>query len=154
MLTSFARSLSLAALAFGTSAAILGAQDTKPKTPKPVSWVCKDGTTSTVAGSGACSGHKGVDSAASKAAKDAAKADKAEAKAAKAKMNKSPEKAAKEQAKADAAKAKADKAEDKAAKDSTGATARCTDGTYSHAKTLLGACSRHGGVAKTLKPKP
>lgn len=31
-----------------------------------------------------------------------------------------------------------------------GATAQCKDGTYSHAKTHQGACSRHGGVAKWL----
>jgi large subunit ribosomal protein L22e/Meckel syndrome type 1 protein len=31
-----------------------------------------------------------------------------------------------------------------------GATAQCKDGTYSHAKTHRGACSRHGGVAKWL----
>jgi hypothetical protein len=31
-----------------------------------------------------------------------------------------------------------------------GATARCEDGTYSHAKTRSGACSTHGGVAKWI----
>lgn len=31
-----------------------------------------------------------------------------------------------------------------------GATARCKDGTYSHARIQRGACSRHGGVAKRL----
>lgn len=31
-----------------------------------------------------------------------------------------------------------------------GATAQCKDGTYSHAKTHQGACSRHGGVAKWM----
>lgn len=35
--------------------------------------------------------------------------------------------------------------------DATGATAKCKDGTYSHAKTHSGACSRHGGVAEFLK---
>lgn len=35
--------------------------------------------------------------------------------------------------------------------DAAGATARCKDGTYSHAKTHSGACSRHGGVAEFLK---
>lgn len=34
--------------------------------------------------------------------------------------------------------------------DPTGATAQCKDGSYSHAKTHQGACSRHGGVAKWL----
>jgi hypothetical protein len=32
-----------------------------------------------------------------------------------------------------------------------GATARCKDGSYSHAKQHSGACSRHGGVAEWLK---
>lgn len=31
-----------------------------------------------------------------------------------------------------------------------GASAQCKDGSYSHAKTHQGACSRHGGVAKWL----
>jgi hypothetical protein len=33
-------------------------------------------------------------------------------------------------------------------KNPAGAIAQCKDGTYSHAKTHTGACSRHGGVAK------
>ncbi len=110
--------------------------------------VCKDGTSSTAA----CAGHRGIDSAATKAAKDAAKAAKAEAKADKAKASKDPNKSASADAKAKAAQAKADKAEDKASHDSTGATAKCKDGTYSHTMTTQGACSRHGGVSKALKP--
>jgi hypothetical protein len=35
--------------------------------------------------------------------------------------------------------------------DATGATARCKDGAYSHAKGHSGACSHHGGVAQWLK---
>lgn len=35
--------------------------------------------------------------------------------------------------------------------DPRGATAQCKDGTYSHAVSHQGACSRHGGVAKFLK---
>lgn len=31
-----------------------------------------------------------------------------------------------------------------------GATAQCKDGSYSHAKSHQGACSRHGGVAKWM----
>jgi hypothetical protein len=34
--------------------------------------------------------------------------------------------------------------------DPTGATAKCKDGTYSHAKSHSGACSKHGGVADWL----
>jgi len=32
-----------------------------------------------------------------------------------------------------------------------GATAKCKDGTYSHAKSHSGACSHHGGVAEWYK---
>jgi hypothetical protein len=35
--------------------------------------------------------------------------------------------------------------------DATGATARCKDGAYSHAKGHSGACAHHGGVAQWLK---
>lgn len=86
--------------------------------------ICKDGTKSATSGRGACSGHGGVDGAATAAAKNGSKgADKA-----------------------------ATKAADKADKDAAGAVAQCKDGTYSHAKSTRGACSRHGGIAKTLKP--
>ncbi|HMF27399.1 MAG TPA: hypothetical protein VKE42_01420 [Candidatus Cybelea sp.] len=109
--------------------------------------ICKDGTTSSAAGRGACSSHGGVDSAATKAARASAKATKAEAKVAKAGKDSSAA-----VSKARRAEAKAAKAEDKAAKDSTGATAQCKDGTFSHAKSTQGACAAHGGIAKTLKP--
>ena len=140
---------------------------------------CKDGTTSAATGRGACSGHGGVDKAATKAA---TKAAKAEAKAAKAeaKVAKADTKAAKTDTKADlkaAAKAQQStkqetKAHEQAASkavssdvkqtakvanttaantDPTNATAKCKDGTYSHAATHRGACSRHGGVAEWLK---
>ncbi len=108
--------------------------------------ICKDGTTSTASGSGACSSHGGVDSLATRAARASKKATKAEAKVAKAGTD-----TAGAASKARRAESKAVTAENKAAKDSTGATAQCKDGTYSHAKTMQGACSGHGGVAKTLK---
>jgi Protein of unknown function (DUF3761) len=129
---------------------------------------CKDGTTSAAAGKGACSGHGGVDKKAAKAAKSdakvASKVAKADTKAAKAETKP----AVKAEKSADKATNKAMKAETKqAAKsanatataprttasntDPTDATAKCKDGTYSHAKTHRGACSRHGGVAEWLK---
>ncbi len=113
--------------------------------------VCKDGTTSAVVGRGACSGHGGVDSVATAASKKSQKAAKADAKAVRAKASNNPDKAAAAAAKAKKADDKAVKADEKAAHDSVGATAQCKDGTYSHAATLTGACSRHGGVAKALK---
>ena len=135
--------------------------------------ICKDGSTSSVAGRGACSGHGGVDAKATDAAKKAAaKTSKTTTKAA-ATADKAADKAADKTAKASATAAKADaKAADKAADkavdaaaktkpasaasksdntDPTNATAQCKDGTYSHAKTHQGACSNHGGVAKFLK---
>jgi hypothetical protein len=108
------------------------------------STTCSDGSTSTATGRGACSRHGGI-------AKKSAKADT---------------KAAKADAKADKADAKTAKAADKVASksvtsdvrqtgksgtDATGATAKCKDGTYSHAASRRGACSRHGGVADWLK---
>jgi hypothetical protein len=113
--------------------------------------VCKDGTMSAVSGRGACSGHGGVDSVATAAAKKSRKAAKADVKAQKAATSKDPQKAAAAAAVAKKADAKAAKAEEKAAHDSTGATAQCKDGTYSHAASTQGACGRHGGVARTIK---
>lgn len=109
--------------------------------------ICKDGTTSSVSGRGACSSHGGVDSVATKAAKASKKATRARAKVAKAGSDTSAA-----ASKARRAESKAVRADAKAAKDSTGATALCKDGTYSHAKATQGACSAHGGIAKTLKP--
>ena len=128
---------------------------------------CADGTTSTATGRGACSGHGGVAKKSTKAAKSDAKADtkaaKADAKTA-TKAAKSETKEAKADVKADTKTVKAaDKLASKSAtadvkqtaktanNDASGATAKCKDGTYSHAATHRGACSRHGGVAEWLK---
>lgn len=138
---------------------------------------CKDGTTSTATGRGACSGHGGVNKSAAKATKSetksATKAAKAETKVAKSEA-KADTKAAKADTKADTkAATKSEKSAEKATSkavssdvresgksaatttaantDPTNATAKCKDGTYSHAATHRGACSRHGGVAEWLK---
>ena len=140
---------------------------------------CKDGTASAATGRGACSGHGGVDKAASKAAKRRAKAAKAEAKA-EAKEAKEETKTATKDAKQENKTAERETRvparETRAAErsvsrsvssdvrqtnkipnatasntDPTNATAKCKDGTYSHAATHRGACSRHGGVAEWLK---
>jgi hypothetical protein len=118
---------------------------------------CKDGTTSTATGRGTCSGHGGVDKSAKSNTK-VAKADaKAQTKAAKAET-KADVKAAKQDTKAASKLASSDVKETRkvanataANADAANATAKCKDGTYSHAATHRGACSRHGGVSEWLK---
>ena len=106
--------------------------------------VCKDGSSSTTTGRGACSGHNGVDAkataAAAKAAKAAAKAAKSATKDAKDAAKNAGKVAAK---KADAAKEemKSEKASDKAALTQVA----CKDGSKSAGGR--GACSGHGGIA-------
>ena len=116
---------------------------------------CKDGTFSEAKTKrGACSGHGGVktwfaDSSAKSDIKSAGKATKEAAKdtgAAVKDATKAAGKAAKEGTKA-AANAVKGKPSD-APKD---ATAKCKDGTYSHAAQHRGACSNHGGVAEWYK---
>jgi len=99
---------------------------------------CKDGTTSTATGRGACSGHGGVQKAAkSKPATDTPAAAPAAA---------SPPAV---QPKASTASKSAPTA--KAGNtDPTGATAKCKDGTYSKSQHHSGNCSSHGGVAEWL----
>jgi pyruvate/2-oxoglutarate dehydrogenase complex dihydrolipoamide acyltransferase (E2) component len=103
---------------------------------------CKDGTTSTATGRGACSGHGGVQ----KAVKSTAAAAPAAAE--------SPAPAAAPTPASSAAAAKAAPAAKSAATtgntDPTGATAKCKDGTYSKSKQHKGSCSHHGGVAEFL----
>lgn len=90
---------------------------------------CKDGTTSTAVGKGACSGHGGVKKAEKTAAQAEKKIEKTEAKADQ-KVDKT-----------------ADKAEKKIAKtEKKVAEVTCTDGTKS--KGGRGACSGHGGIKK------
>jgi hypothetical protein len=96
---------------------------------------CKDGTTSTATGRGACSGHGGVQKAV--AASSAATAAPA------------PQPAAATPAPAAAAATHAPTAGAAPA----GATAKCKDGTYSMAKHHQGACSKHGGVGEWMDTK-
>jgi hypothetical protein len=87
---------------------------------------CVDGTTSTAAGKGACSGHggvlKGTPAAASATAAPAATAPPATTAPTATASNTDP----------------------------TGATAKCKDGTYSKSQHHAGTCSSHGGVAEWL----
>jgi hypothetical protein len=119
---------------------------------------CKDGTTSTAAGRGACSGHGGVQ----KASKSKPAADStAAAPAAAAPPAASAAPAAAPAAAAPAAAAPAGAAKSSTASksapsaaasntDPTGATAKCKDGTYSKSQHHSGTCSGHGGVAEWL----
>lgn len=108
---------------------------------------CKDGTTSTATGKGACSGHGGVQKASkTKPAADTAAATTPAAPAA----------AAAPVAAAPAAAAKTSTATKSVPTatagntDPTGATAKCKDGTYSKSQHHAGTCSSHGGVAEWL----
>ena len=94
---------------------------------------CKDGTTSTVSGRGACSGHGGVDGEKKAAQEKARNTAKQEAK----KAEKAAEKTEKKVEKAEKSEAK---------------MVKCTDGTES--KGGRGACSGHGGIAKAAKKAP
>ncbi len=144
--------LSLAALA-ACFALGLPAQSALAKTHMVA---CKDGTHAK-AGRGACSGHGGVGTAASHAKAKGKAKEKVKAKAkekVKAKEQaKAPAKTLKERMEGHmAAKHEAAKKPEKAGvAGAAGATARCKDGSYSHAKTHRGACSRHGGVAEWMK---
>lgn len=98
---------------------------------KGTSVPCKDGTTTTVSGRGACSGHGGVDGEKLAAQKKAANTAKKAMKKAEAADEKTESKAEKREEKAEAKMLK------------------CTDG--SESKGGRGACSGHGGIAKAAK---
>jgi Protein of unknown function (DUF3761) len=133
---------------------------------------CKDGTTSK-GGQGACSGHGGIDKKATKKAnKEEKKSDKkgkkeeqkAEKKAGE-KPDKSASAAPRERSTSPRAQGRTPSPSRPSVReegarsgnpqnaDAAGAIARCKDGTYSHAKSHSGACSRHGGVAEWLDTK-
>ena len=117
---------------------------------------CKDGTTSTATGRGACSGHGGVQKAANSGAAAAPASTESASPAATPAPNAAPaSKAAPAATAAPKAAAPAGTAAPKAAAstgntDPTGATAKCKDGTYSKSKHHEGSCSHHGGVAEFL----
>lgn len=97
----------------------------------PAPTTCKDGTTSTATGRGACSSHGGVQ-------KSAAPAAAAPAATPPAASVPPPGAAAASTSPATTAVAPAN------------ATAKCKDGSYSTSKQHSGACSKHGGVAQWL----
>jgi Protein of unknown function (DUF3761) len=103
---------------------------------------CKDGTTSTATGKGACSGHGGVQ----KAAKTKPAADTTAAAPA---ATPAPA-AAPAPGTAMMAAPAAAKTSTAGTTDPTGATAKCKDGTYSKSTHKAGTCSSHGGVAQWM----
>ena len=100
---------------------------------------CKDGSTSN-AGKGACSHHGGVQKKA-----DASGASAATEPAPKAKSTKSAS-----NGETHSTSTKSSSTSSKSASATGKATAKCKDGTMSHAKNHEGACSHHGGVAQWL----
>jgi hypothetical protein len=116
---------------------------------------CKDGTTSTATGRGACSGHGGVQKPAKA---PAAAAPAATAPAATPPPSSAPPPAAAAKPAAPAAPATTAKpaastpSSTSGNTDPTGATAKCKDGTYSKSQHRSGTCSSHGGVAEWLTP--
>jgi hypothetical protein len=128
----------------GTSAASAAPAAAAPAAPAAPAMsggtsTCKDGTTSTSTGKGTCSGHGGVQKAATPAAAAPAAAAPAAAAAA----------AAPAAAKSSTASKSAPTAATSNT-DPTGATAKCKDGTYSKSQHHSGTCSSHGGVAQWL----
>lgn len=116
--------------------------ETKSKTVAEVE--CSDGSMSKP-GRGACSGHGGIKRS----------ADVTAAPSLPAAVPPSSPARTRSQAKSEAPSAReATKPSSKRGEDNdaTGAIAQCKDGLYSHAANRQGACSRHGGVAKWLKP--
>ena len=111
---------------------------------------CKDGTTSTATGRGACSGHGGVQKAANSGAAAAPASTESASPAAATASPAAAPKAAPAAAPKAAPAAKA--AATTGNTDPTGATAKCKDGTYSKSKHHTGSCSHHGGVAEFLTP--
>ena len=107
---------------------------------------CKDGTTSTATGRGACSGHGGVQKAAKTTAAPAAPAASASAAAS---TPAAPAAGTPAAAKSSTASKSAPTAT-ASDTDPTGATAKCKDGTYSKSQHHSGTCSSHGGVAEWL----
>jgi hypothetical protein len=125
--------LALPLLAFTLSVPARAA-DTVPTT-------CKDGTTSTATGRGACSGHGGVQ----KASKSKPAVQEPEPSTA---STATPAAAAKQSTASRSAPSGT-----ASNTDPTGATAKCKDGTYSKSQHHSGTCSKHGGVAEWLTPR-
>jgi hypothetical protein len=140
--------LALSSLAMQTAGAQAAAAPTS----------CKDGTTSSATGRGACSGHGGVQKATSSGSTGSSSAPAATPPPSSVPpsgtMMKStaPTAAAPTTAAPSTAASKSTAATTKSTgnTDPTGATAKCKDGTYSKSTHHSGTCSKHGGVDQWL----
>ena len=118
---------------------------------------CKDGTTTTATGRGACSGHGGVQKPSKSKPAAGAAAPAVAASTAPAAASAAPAAAPAAPAAGTAMTAAKSSTASKSAPtatagntDPTGATAKCKDGTYSKSQHHSGTCSSHGGVAEWL----
>jgi len=114
---------------------------------------CKDGTTSSATGRGACSGHGGVQKATSSGSTGSSSASAATPPASSAPPSGTMVKSTAPTTSAPsttAAKSTAAPTKSTGNTDPTGATAKCKDGTYSKSTHHSGTCSKHGGVDQWL----
>ncbi|HEX3847352.1 MAG TPA: DUF3761 domain-containing protein [Steroidobacteraceae bacterium] len=119
----------------------------------PAPTTCKDGTTSSATGRGACSGHGGVQKAPkSSASSTASSGNTAAASAAPAAPAAAPAPSSSASTAAGKSASKSAPTATASNTDPTGATAKCKDGSYSHSQHHSGSCSSHGGVAEWLTP--
>ena len=138
-------SLILMAASFAVDTAVAQAPAAAPTT-------CKDGTTSTATGRGACSGHGGMQKASKSSGSSASGAAAGSTSAPAATPPASSVPSSGSAMKAEAPTTTAPKSTASTSKsttgntDPTGATAKCKDGTYSKSKHHGGTCSKHGGV--------
>lgn len=132
-------------------ASSLAVQTAGAQAPAAAPTICKDGSTSTATGRGACSGHGGVQKAAAGSSSSSGAATASTPSSSPA-ASAPPASGAAMKAAAPATPAASGTSSSSSSKsttgntDPTGATAKCKDGTYSKAKTHSGACSKHGGV--------
>ncbi len=119
-----------------------------------ISLICKDGTTSTTTGKGACSHHGGVDKtkSASNGAVTKTPAAPAPAPTAAPAPARAPAPAPTTKAPTTPPPSKMNSSTSGKSEtmDPTGAIAKCKDGLYSHSKSHSGTCSNHGGVSQWL----
>jgi hypothetical protein len=120
------------------------AQNAGAQAAAPAPTTCKDGSTSTATGRGACSGHGGVQKS------SGGTASSSSAPAATPPPSSVPSSGSASKSAAPTTTASSTTASKTANTDPTGATAKCKDGTYSKSQHHSGTCSKHGGVDQWL----